>query len=514
MRLNKRFYSLVLAATISLTACTNDFDINPLMNEEISQSQLDSEFKTFASETAQIMSSELDADRNGLISMQESGLNSSEVVEIDSDKDGNISTLEIIKHLQEELSSAVKISQSISKDSPVMSGYNGPLPDKLPSFTSKANKVELFIDKEEILPMMFDTIRSAKKSIQMDVFLLGGSIGLQIAQELVKKKNEGVEIELSMDPNLGFGGPTQKEVYSVLSYLQKNGIDFRLYPLHLMPKEQNGLLKNKFQIDHNKLYVIDEEVLIMGGFNLFDIGVINRDLMLKIEGATAKDASQMMRYEWTLGDKFTYKAPQDIYVIKNESPVVPNAMAKIVRTDPFESTTKKAIIDAIDNATKSVYLGVLEYSDMDVTRALIRANRRGLDVRVIMDRKDTNDKYAGGAPVPSYFPNILPATELFKNRVPVKWYDPKVKGQELHLKMILVDGNKLITGSTNFTRQAFTTFRETSVVIDGGTAPEKMRRAFMEDWLNSSTSLKKVTLKDKIKAKVVDYLDKKYYAWW
>jgi phosphatidylserine/phosphatidylglycerophosphate/cardiolipin synthase-like enzyme len=280
-----------------------------------------------------------------------------------------------------------------------------------------------------------------------------------------------------------------------------------------MPKVQDGPLKNKFQIDHNKLYVIDEEILIMGGFNLFDIGVINRDLMLKIEGPTAKDASTMMRYEWSLGDKFVYKPPKDVYVIKNENPVA-DALARIVRTDPFESTTKTAIIDAIDNATQSVYLGVLEYSDMDITRALIRANRRGLDVRVMMDRKNTNDKYAGGAPVPDYFPNILPATELFKNRVPVKWYDPKIKGQELHLKMVLIDGNKLITGSTNFTRQAFTTFRETSVVIEGGSAPSKMRRAFMEDWLNSSTSIKKITLKDKIKAKVVDFMDRKYYAWW
>ncbi|GIW21005.1 MAG: hypothetical protein KatS3mg068_0012 [Candidatus Sericytochromatia bacterium] len=106
-----------------------------------------------------------------------------------------------------------------------------------------------------------------------------------------------------------------------------------------MPKVQDGLLKNKFQIDHNKLYVIDEEILIIGGFNLFDIGVINRDLMLKIEGPTAKDASTMMRYEWSLGDTFVYKPPRDVYVIKNEFPSA-DALVKIVRTDPFESTTK------------------------------------------------------------------------------------------------------------------------------------------------------------------------------
>jgi len=513
MKSNIKFYSLGLAIAIFVSACSSSFELEPtLENKQEYKLNLDNEFKSFASQSAQIMSVEHDLNKDGKISLQESGLSEKEANEIDTDQDGNISTFEIIKNLQKELSNAIKVAQAITKDYPVSGGYNGPLPEKLPSFTSKPNKVELFIDKDEILPMMFDTIRNAKKSIQMDVFLLGGNIGLQIAQELVKKKNEGVNIELMMDPNLGFGGPTQQEIYNVLSFLQKNDITFRLYPLHLMPKVQNGLLKNKFQIDHNKLYVIDEEILIIGGFNLFDIGVINRDLMLKIEGPTAKDASKMMRYEWSLGDKFVYKLPRDVYVIKNENPF--DSLAKIVRTDPFESTTKSEIINAIDNATQSVYLGVLEFSDIDITRALIRAHRRGVDVRVLMDRKNTNDKYAGGVPVPSYFPNILPATELFKNRVPVKWYDPRVRGQELHLKMVLVDGNKLITGSTNFTRQAFTTFRETSVVIEGGSAPAKMRRIFMEDWLNSSTSLKKITLKDKIKAKVVDFMDRKYYAWW
>jgi phosphatidylserine/phosphatidylglycerophosphate/cardiolipin synthase-like enzyme len=318
-----------------------------------------------------------------------------------------------------------------------------------------------------------------------------------------------------MDPNLGFAGPTQKEVYSVLSYLKQNGVDFKLYPLHLMPKVQDGALKNKFQIDHNKLYVIDENIFITGGFNLFDIGVINRDLMLKIEGPTAEDAAKLMKYEWSLSDKFVApKDTKDLFVVKNSVDMPGDSMVKIVKTDPFESTTKPAMIEAIDNATQSVYLGVLEYSDLDITRALIRAHKRGVDVRVMMDRKNTNDKYAGGIPVPTYFPNILPATELFKNRVPVKWYDAKIPGQELHLKMIVVDGKKLITGSTNFTRQAFTTFRETSVIVEGGTAPEKMVRAFMEDWLNNSTAVKKVTLGDKIKAKVVEYMDRRYYAWW
>ncbi|GIW21004.1 MAG: hypothetical protein KatS3mg068_0011 [Candidatus Sericytochromatia bacterium] len=220
MKLSIKLLSLLITTTIFVSACSNDLEIDPTLKQN-NLIKIDNEFQTFASQSAQIMTTENDINKDGKISLQESGLTDKEMKEIDSDGDNNISLFEIIKNLQEEISNAIKIAQAITKDFPVSSGYNGPLPNKLPTFTSKANKVQLFIDKDEILPMMFDTIRNAKKSIQIDVFLLGGNIGLQIAQELVKKKNEGVNIELTMDPNLGFGGPTQKEIYTVLSFLQK-----------------------------------------------------------------------------------------------------------------------------------------------------------------------------------------------------------------------------------------------------------------------------------------------------
>lgn len=509
------FLSLSLAVFIS--SCATELDVSSTIPQN-KPAQIDrSDFQAFASESANLISIEHDADKDSLITQTEAAVSSSEMNQMDVDGDGNISKTEISSNLFNEFENSLKVTEALANSAPDATyapKYNGTLPQKTPSSVFKNNKVQLFIDREEILPMMLETIKSARVSIQMDVFLLGGTIGTQIAHELVKKKNEGVNVEVTMDPNLGFAGPTQSEIYQVVNILKANNIDFKLYPLHLMPIVSDGPLKNKFQIDHNKLFVIDGSTFITGGFNLFDIGVINRDLMLKIEGPTALEASDLMHFEWSLGDKYVApKPPKDVFVIKQvDQPG--DSMVKITKTDPYESTTKPALIEMIDNAKQTVFLSVLEFSDLDVTRALIRAYKRGVDVRVIMDRKDTNDKYAGGVPVPTYFPNILPARELVKNRVPVKWYDSRSKGQELHMKVVVADSQKMIAGSTNFTRQAFTTFRETSVYIDGGTAPQKMTRTFMEDWLNSSTAIKKLTLKDKIKAKVVEYLDKKYYAWW
>lgn len=516
----KKFSKLTLssiATAILLSSCANEDIANttnslqPINNPApISQQEV----STFASETASILATEVDKNKNDQISKEEAGLTAQEMQQIDKNNDGSITKAEIAQNIQKQYSEAAKVSAALDKGSVLSQQYDGSIPVGKPQVsTFKPAKTQLYIDRDEILPMVFDSLDKAEKSIQMDLFLLGGNVGLQVAEKLVTKFRNGIDVKLTFDPNLGFSGPSQTEFYKVLEYLKKNKMDFRLYPLHLMPLVQEGTGKNVFQIDHQKMIVIDGKTLITGGFNLFDIGIVNRDLMMKIEGDTAKEASELLNYEWLLADKYVGpKPPKEVYVLKDVGDT--DSMTKIVKTAPYESTTKQAMLDMINNAKQSVYLAVLEFSDLDITNALVKAAKRGVDVKVMMDRKDTNDKYAGGLPVPNYYPNILPARELFKNLVPVRWYDARFPGQELHMKMCVADGVSLIAGSTNFTRQAFTTFRETSVQVVGGTAPQKMVRTFMEDWVNHSTAIKKFTLGDKIKAKVVEFLDKKYYGWW
>lgn len=505
-----------MALAILLSSCNADnisnTDVNQINKntQQISQQEV----AAFASESAAQIASEQDKNKNDKITQSEAGITSQEMNQIDKNNDGAITKAEISQSIQTKFYEAAKVTEALDKGSFISQQYEGELPQgKPPISTLKPAKTQLYIDRDEILPMVFEELDKAQKSIQMDLFLLGGNIGLQVAEKLANKAKNGVDIKLTFDPSLGFAGPTQKEVYKVVDYLKRNKIEFKLYPLHLMPLVTDGIGKNKFQIDHQKMIVIDGKTLITGGFNLFDIGIVNRDMMMKIEGDTAKEASELLNYEWLLSDKYVGpKAPKEVYVVKADTDS--DSMTKIVKTAPFESTTKQNLIEMIDNAKKSAYVAVLEYSDIDITNALIRAFKRGVDVKVMMDRKDTNDKYAGGLPVPNNYPNILPARDLFKNLVPVRWYDARFPGQELHMKICVVDGDKMIAGSTNFTRQAFTTFRETSIQVIGGNAPPKMVRTFMEDWVNHSTAIKKFTLGDKIKAKVVEFLDKKYYAWW
>lgn len=374
------------------------------------------------------------------------------------------------------------------------------------------NEAEMFIDGEAIYPMVFETVDSARVRIQLDLFVFGGEIGMKLAQKLVERKKMGVQIMVMMDPNLGFAGPTKKQVMQVVEYLKSEGVAFKTYPLHHIPSP-HGLLAGKFQIDHNKLIVVDNKYLIMGGMNFFDMAVPNRDVMFRIQGPLVQETTEMMLLDWSLPQKNGYEA----YVAPHFT--VPaaareKAAMRLIKTDAFERSTKQRVLDNIRNAKRKIYIAMFEFSDMDIVNALIDAHRRGLDVKIIMDKKNGNDKYSGGIPIPSFMPNILPAREFINNNMQARWFKPFKEHQELHKKVLMFDDDVVMTGSTNLTYQALNSFRETSFELRGTVIPKRMHELFQEDWNLYSEKIEKLTTKQKILAEAVEYMDKRFLGWW
>jgi phosphatidylserine/phosphatidylglycerophosphate/cardiolipin synthase-like enzyme len=394
-----------------------------------------------------------------------------------------------------------------------------PMPDKTAGFSKLTrNKVQLFVDQAEIVPLLFNEVRKARKSIQMDLYLLGGEIGLKLARELVAKSKQGVDVKVIIDPTLGFAGPVHKEVMQVLAFLKENRVNFKFYPLALMPVKSPGFLKNKAQMNHNKIFVFDNYTFLTGGFNLLDIGLNNRDLIVKIEGPTALEASEMLDREWNMAQTGMLPPVNENVTLQNkeefsrETGISGNSLVKIIKNAPRENTIKSAILEMIEKARRNVYVAVYDFSDRDIEKALIKAYRRGIDVKVLLEPKDKMKKY--GAYIPANLPNIMVAKALFDEGIPVKWFASADSKRELHMKTIVSDGKQLITGSSNFTTQSFTTFVETGVYIEGGPAPLKMEKIFSGDWQNHSREIKGFSLWDNTKIKIVEYMDDNFYAWW
>jgi len=97
-----------------------------------------------------------------------------------------------------------------------------------------------------------------------------------------------------------------------------------------------------------------------------------------------------------------------------------------------------AVVSALHDANKSVLVQAYSFTSAPIAQALVDAKKRGVDVQVILDKSQRTEKYTG-------------ATFLANEGVPV-FIDA---GHKIaHNKVMVIDGQTVITGSFNFTKAA------------------------------------------------------------
>lgn len=126
------------------------------------------------------------------------------------------------------------------------------------------------------------------------------------------------------------------------------------------------------------------------------------------------------------------------------------------------------IIRAIRQARKQVLVQAYSFTHDGIARALIEAHRRGVEVKVIADREQTEKMRRGQV------------TGIARAGVPV-WLDGE--HQSAHNKVMVIDSGRpdalIVTGSYNFTRAAQHKNAENVVFIGGN---EALVRAYADNW--------------------------------
>lgn len=153
--------------------------------------------------------------------------------------------------------------------------------------------------------------------------------------------------------------------------------------------------------------------------------------------------------------------------------------------------TERAVEDAALNMINGagsgdlLDLAMFYLSDRDIIRALLRAQERGVVLRVLLDpNKDAFGREKNGVP------NRPVAHTLVSAGIPVRWCD--THGEQCHAKWLMRQDSRgesrLLLGSTNFTRRNLHNLNlETSVVLRGPTGTEPLKAAaewFDESWYN------------------------------
>jgi phosphatidylserine/phosphatidylglycerophosphate/cardiolipin synthase-like enzyme len=130
------------------------------------------------------------------------------------------------------------------------------------------------------------------------------------------------------------------------------------------------------------------------------------------------------------------------------SRAVPEEPAWQVYFSPNHGATK-AVVDALDAAKTTVLVQAYSFTSALIAKALVEAHDRGVDVQVILDRKETGSKYSSAD-----FVAHAGITTLIDGRHAIA-----------HNKVMIIDGQAVITGSFNFTTAAERQNAENLLVI-------------------------------------------------
>jgi len=120
------------------------------------------------------------------------------------------------------------------------------------------------------------------------------------------------------------------------------------------------------------------------------------------------------------------------------------------------------IIQTLGTAQHQVLVQAYKFTSVPIAKAIIEAHRRGVDVRVILDKSNEKDFYSKS----KFFQEAgIPVTIDSAYHI-------------AHNKIIIVDGETVITGSFNFTKSAQEHNAENLVII----RDERIATEYITNW--------------------------------
>jgi phosphatidylserine/phosphatidylglycerophosphate/cardiolipin synthase-like enzyme len=130
---------------------------------------------------------------------------------------------------------------------------------------------------------------------------------------------------------------------------------------------------------------------------------------------------------------------------------------------PFGGCTQ-AIVKEIGNAKNQILIQAYSFTSKPIAKALLEAHKRGVKVEAIVDKSQRVQNYSS-------------ATFLANSRVPTFIDDAH---DIAHNKIIIIDGQTVITGSFNFTKAAEEKNAENVLIIK---SPELVK-LYVANWMN------------------------------
>jgi phosphatidylserine/phosphatidylglycerophosphate/cardiolipin synthase-like enzyme len=122
----------------------------------------------------------------------------------------------------------------------------------------------------------------------------------------------------------------------------------------------------------------------------------------------------------------------------------------------------QAAVNALDSATNTILVQAYSFTSAPLAEALVAANRRGVSVKVILDRSQRTEKYSEA----DFFDHNRISTLV------------DARHAIAHNKIMIIDSYIVLTGSFNFTKAAEEKNAENLLIINDAT----LAKAYIQNW--------------------------------
>ncbi|MBI2897163.1 MAG: cardiolipin synthase B [Deltaproteobacteria bacterium] len=336
------------------------------------------------------------------------------------------------------------------------------------------NDVVLLRNGTAAFPTMLDAIASAREQVLLEMYWFGSDgIGRRFARALEDKARDGVEVAVIHD-SVG-SIDAAPEMFDDMRAAGVRVVEFN----PVAPWQRRFRLDRLNRRDHRKILVVDGTIGFVGGINIGDpwhpdpeTGACWRDDAIRVEGPAVESLGLLFAHTWVgqgerpLGRHPTGPAHEGSgtnvrvlgeYGVRNRREI------------------RRAYLYRVWHSRKRVWIANSYFvPDRVVRRALVRAARRGVDVRVLVPAQSD---------IPAvYYAGRATYDRLMRHGVRIFEWQRNV----LHAKTAVVDGLWSTVGSYNLDYRSFRYNLEVSVAIEDEAFATAMEASYEQDFAESA----------------------------
>ena|SRR5688572_4149203 len=335
-----------------------------------------------------------------------------------------------------------------------------------PSITG-GNTVTALQNGVEIFPAMLAAIRSAQTSITFETYIYwSGEIGEAFTEALSERARAGIPVNVTVD----WLGSVKME-RALLGRMEQAGVRVKRYrPLRWYSVRR---LNNR---THRKLLVVDGRIGFTGGVGIADLWQGNaedpdhwRETHFRIEGPVVAQFQAAFNDNWI-------KSTGELLNGPNYFPSLPRTGeldAHLFIASPAGGSESMHLMYllALAASVKSIDLAAAYFvPDELVTQAFLAARKRGVRVRILVPGPHIDTEAVRLASKATWGVLLNAGVEIYV-------YQPTM----LHTKLLIIDGEMVSVGSTNFDPRSFRLNDEANLNVYDTAFAAQMTAVFESD---------------------------------